>query len=70
MDKSRFKIVKHPKFATRIIKSVGKGALPNKLQGSFSDERRAQQAIDSYLLEKEGKKGASNGETGSKTRSK
>jgi len=66
MEHNGFKILSHPKFATKVIQMIGKGALPKLLQGSFSDDRRATQAIDAY----KSKKGASNAKTNSTTGSK
>ena len=61
-----FNIVKHGRFSTLVIKSVGKGALPKMLMGSFSDERRAKIAIDTYLSGKT-KKGTSDDKANSST---
>ena len=36
-------------FGMKVIKSIGKGALPKLLKGSFSNHRVAENAIDSYL---------------------
>ena len=69
MDYNGFKILNHHRFSTKTIKSIGKGALPNKLKGSFSDERRAVQAIDAYIAGKN-VKGDSDAKRDSTTRSK
>ncbi len=69
MEHSGFNILAHAKYATKIIKFIGKGALPKVLHGSFTDDRRAKHAIDTYLVSKS-KKGASNAKTNSTTGSK
>ena len=69
MEHKGYKILTHPRFATRVIQAIGKGALPKILMGSFSDERRAMQAIDTYVSVKS-KKGASNAKTDRTTGSK
>ena len=66
MEHNGFKIFNHPRFATRVIQMIGKGALPKVLRGSFSDERRAKQAIDAYVSTR----GASNAKTNRTTGSK
>ena len=66
MEHNGFRILTHPRFATKIIQMIGKGSLPKMLYGSFSDERRATQAIDAY----KSKKGSLNAKTNSTTGSK
>lgn len=54
-----YEIANDMTFGHKVIKSVGKGALPKLLQGSFTNTRQAEIAIDSYL----GKKGTKDGES-------
>lgn len=47
-------------FQTRVIKSIGSGALPKALQGMFSNTAQAEYAIDMLEAEKGAKRGKSN----------
>ncbi len=69
MQHKGYDITSHSKFSTKVIRGIGKGALPKVLQGSFSDDRRAMQAIDAYVALKS-KKGASDAKTDNTTGSK
>jgi hypothetical protein len=40
-------------YGMHYVKRIGKGALPNELQGSFTHPLFAQRAIDTYLTKKE-----------------
>lgn len=46
-------------FGMKLIKTIGRGSLPNALKGSFTTEQFAQIAIDSVLAEKGEKDGTS-----------
>lgn len=48
-----YRIVGDGTFGMYVIKSIGPGAIPDILQGSFSKTVNAKQAIDTYSLQKE-----------------
>ena len=54
-----YEIANDQTFGHKVIKAIGKGALPKLLKGSFTNTREAEIAIDRYL----GTKGTKNGES-------
>ena len=57
----RYELVKHPSIPTMLeVKSVGSGALPQSLRGSFTTEVEAKRAIDRYVATKDVKNAKAN----------
>jgi len=53
MEYNGYNIVGDGSFGLRVIKSIGPGALPDKLRGKYTNSFQAEKAITSYLREKE-----------------
>lgn len=54
-----YKIESDKTFGHKVIKSIGKGALPKVLGGSYTNTRQAELAVDRYLASKGSKDGES-----------
>lgn len=55
-----YSIVGDGTFGNKLIKSIGKGALPKSLKGAFTNHQNAARAIDLYLGSKGDKDGKEN----------
>jgi hypothetical protein len=55
MEYNGYKIESDGGWGMKVIKSIGKGALPLSLRGSFSNTYFAKRAIDVALAQKENK---------------
>lgn len=55
-----YAIVGDGTFGNKLIKAIGKGALPKVLKGSFTNHQHAARAIDLYLGNKGDKDGKEN----------
>ena len=58
-----FKIKRDTKFGMWLVSYEGGGQVPLKLQGSFTEEKLAQRAIEAYVVERDKKESNDNAES-------
>jgi|JI10StandDraft_1071094.scaffolds.fasta_scaffold647062_2 hypothetical protein len=57
MEYKGYNIVSDGTYGMRVIKGIGRGALPKDLNGAFSSDKTARKAIDLIVAKKEIKYG-------------